>query len=463
MRDLSPPCTTMSLQKTLMVQKTLKTATNKNFSSVGRFLVNAEGRYVYENPFCPNCNSKNISLCGWYRCEDKLILELGLEVKQSHYTCNDCGCTFSTPFEEIQDFKRKLKKYLKEQSFELFNRGMSFGGIAEQLSKDFISISEETVRMYYYSICREYRNKKTLKASGYFYVDCQFLKKKGQNMCRLSVIDAIYKNCIVDIRIPAESVEEVVNELRLRLLPYKKKCFIVDGKIGLEEALKEEFGVDVQVCVYHTNARIIDDYVKTYGVNIGLLQTRNMYSLLTILTNHDAEVNFLNRKLNELENFKKQLGNTSEEFWKKSVAAHENKLLQEFRDFRRSLKRYRRKQDKYLIRRNMNEIKDKIKQAEILLTEKKEIKRLKIVKEKLDSFTVFLKDNQVPPTNCGVEHYYSKTLTKTDKKRFKSNDAMDKRLIACKARWNKWTSPTINLIDLFRQFARLARLFMLPT
>ena len=116
---------------------------------------------------------------------------------------------------------------------------------------------------------------------------------------KFSVIDIVNKKCLVDIIIEAEANEEIIDRLRLHLLPYEVRGMVVDGKGGLLRALKKEFSVPIQRCIMHVQKLIVQDYIKKYGKNLSLLQLRNMYMQLNILMNHDAEVQMLNRLLKE--------------------------------------------------------------------------------------------------------------------------------------------------------------------
>ena len=79
-----------------------------------------------------------------------------------------------------------------------------------------------------------------------------------------------------------------------------------------------------------------------------------------------------------------------------------------------------------------------------------------------ESLTAFLHVEGLPPTNNGVEQYYADTLTKTDKKRFRSLEAIRTRIAACRAQWNGWITPSVTLLDILRQFGTLFYLFGRP-
>ncbi len=116
----------------------------------------------------------------------------------------------------------------------------------------------------------------------------------------------------------------------------------------------------------------------------------------------------------------------------------------------------------YLIPRTEEEMRQKLEDARLFLIEKHEKKRLTMLEENWKSLTQFIHTEGLPPTNNNVEHYYARTLTKTEKKRFRSLSAITTRITACRAMWNGWVTPSVTLIDILREFAKLFYLFGKP-
>ena len=403
-----------------------------------QFLITAKGKYIQLNPICLNCGSHSVVHNGYYECESRLIKDLGLKIKHGHYLCKCCNKTFSIKFPGLQLFLNDLHKFLSETCFRLYIDGLTFGAISEYIQEHFcISISEETVRQYYKEVAQKYNDMKVLETSGFFCVDCQHLKINGAKSFRLSVMDAVKKKCITDVIITAETNSEIIDKLRLSLLPFTIKGFIVDGKSGLVDDIEKEFKVPVQRCIFHIQQLIVRDYIKK-NKKMNLLELRNMYMMLSIFTNHDAEIEFLNQKLNE-----------------KIIFQDEKRGLEEFYNFRKNLKKFRRKQKKYLIPRTEEEMKEKFRQAKIFLIEKHEKRRLKKIEKEWESITRFLHIEGLPSTNNAVEHYYSKTLTKTEKKKFRDLYAIKEKITACKTIFNKWFKPTTTLQEILQKFAQL--------
>lgn len=421
------------------VQTRLKTQSFNNLpDEFQQFLITAQGKYMQLNARCPHCGGSHVVHNGYYECEAQLIKALGLNVKHGHYLCKTCGKSFSTKFPGLQLFLNDLHKFLAETCFKLYLDGLSFGAIANYIKEHFcISLSKETVRQYYKEIAAQYKKMNVLEASGFFNVDCQHLKVNGEKTYRLTIMDAVNKKCVTDVIITAETNSEIIDRLRLSLLPFTIKGFIVDGKMGLDDELEKEFKVPVQRCIFHVQQIIVRDYINKYK-KMNLLQLRNMYMMLSIFVNHDAEVQFLNQKINE-----------------KVINQDDKKRLEEFYEFRKDLRKFRRKQDVYLIVRTEEEMIEKLEEAKKFLIEKHEIRRLKKIEKKWNKVTQFLHIDGLPPTNNTVEHYYSKTLSKTEKKKFRDLYAIKEKITACRVVFNNWFKPTISLKEILQRFARL--------
>lgn len=445
----------------LEVQEKLETQSLKNLPKpFERFLVTANGKYMWLNPICPFCKSRYVVHNGYYACEDSLVSSLGLQIRQGHYLCRACKKTFSTRFPGLDLFLHDFRTFLEETCFHLFVKGLTFGAIGQYFQEHYnIPMSDETARQSYLKITRKYRDEKVLESSGKFCIDCQHLKVNGNKAVRLSIVDAVTKKCLVDIVVEAENNEEIIDRLRLHLLPYEIKGFVVDGKGGLKEALEKEFGVPVQLCVMHFQKLIVMDYEKAYGKTLSLLQLRNQYLLLSILMDHDAELQVLDKKLEELGLFKSQVVFQNNQLRAEVLANEEKKLIRSFYEFRESLYRHRRKQEQYLVPRTEKEMVEKFRRAKMFLIEKHEIARLVKMEEEWKALTRFLYVKGLPPTNNTVEHYYAKTLTKTKKKQFRAIDALKQKIAACRAVYNKWFIPTVTLRSLLQQYAKLLNLF----
>jgi len=432
------------MTQTIQIQERLKTQSFNNLpEEIQRFLITAQGKYIWLNPICPHCCSDSVVHNGYYECESELIKSLGLRIRHGHYLCKACAKTFSTKYPGLIEFENIFKLYLKENCFELFVQGLSLDKISIWINQRFpTKVNKETVREYYTELCNEFKSQNILKSSGFFNVDCQHTKVNGVKSYRLTIIDAISKKCLADVVIPFETNERIIERLRLHLLPYKIKGFIVDGKLGLADDIKKEFSVPVQRCIFHVQQLIVKDYLKKYGKNMSLLQQRNMYLLLSIFTNHDIEVQFLNQRIKE-----------------KTCDQDERRGKNQFYDFRKDLKKFRRKQKQYLIPRTEEEMKQKLKEAEKFITEPFEKKRIQKIKDEWKMITQFLHTEGLSPTNNNVEHYYSKTLTKTEKKRFRGLEALKNKITATKAIFNGWFKPTVTLQEILQKYAILSYRF----
>ena len=71
--------------------------------------------------------------------------------------------------------------------------------------------------------------------------------------------------------------------------------------------------------------------------------------------------------------------------------------------------------------------------------------------ENWEKFTLFQHDSRVQPTSNGIEQYFAATLAKTDKKDFRSKEAVSRELAACQAEWNgNQIFSTTKLVEVLR-------------
>ena len=70
-----------------------------------------------------------------------------------------------------------------------------------------------------------------------------------------------------------------------------------------------------------------------------------------------------------------------------------------------------------------------------------------------------MRTKELVPTNNAIEHYFSKTLTKTEKKVFRTRIALKEKILACKVMFNQWFKPTITLQEIFIKYVKIFLLF----
>jgi len=231
--------------------------------------------------------------------------------------------------------------------------------------------------------------------------------------------------------------------------------FIVDMNSRYPELIRELFpNAKIQWCIFHLDKLIWKELQDEFGKNPPLCQLYNVYTLFDIFFDHSLELVKLQELLKKFETLK-----TKDEKSNKQI---EKTLRKEFSQFVKGLKKQRRREHKKVPRKTLAESEETF--ATIIqqstLYPKKLQKRINYIQENWNKFTLFQRDTRVEPTNNGVEHYFAATLTKTDKKDFRSNAAVTRELTAAQAEWNgaKLFSTT-KLIEVIPLIGLLYRAF----
>jgi len=438
-----------------------------------RFAVRSDGKFHEIDPSCPKCGSMDVVDNGNDKCKSKIIKELGLTIKRGKCKCNRCGKTWTVRYEDVELFIQQYKQLVKMDVFQLVVFGVSLDKVVEHVAKVFNkNISHEWVRQLYINSAKTVEQKKVVQTSGIFHYDEQWLKVNGKKCFRVVVLDAVTGNVIFDETVENSKIETLKDKLRMRMLPYKKEVFIVDLKKSYPDMLKELFPkAKVQWCLFHLNQLIIDDFkaskkLNKYGKKVLPMQELyNQYLLFSFFLNHEVELSFLKKQLKKLEQHKELLKGCG--VYKAEdttlIGFYEMKLIQKFTEFRKSLKKNRRKHKyKYLLKRSKEESAELLEKVwkEITLFPKKVRARIRKIRKNWEKFTQFQQNPLVPPTNNAVEQYYSATMQKTEKKKWRTETNLDLKLKIVREKWNQTLKKLkFNFLEFLQLFAKIYYLF----
>lgn len=417
-------------------------------NSESRFYITPQNKFKQTEPICTRCNRKAIDN-GYYKNRTKLVNELGLEIKYGQYEC-ECGNRWSVRCEEVDEFVARYKNIIKQLVFNLCGFGLSLDKISETVLLTFSkNISKEWIRQLFLKAASNIRQLKVTKTSGIFHYDEQVVWINGKKFFRFVIKDAVLKNVILDKKFDNLEKETVKEAIRIALAHYNVSVFITDMDLKYPDILNELYPDSKhQLCIFHLNKLILKEFIDSLGKKIPLGQLYNMYSLFNLFFNHDKEINFLKKQLKKLS--------------KVESKEYEKQLINEFYKYRDSLKRNRRrKMGSKLKKRTKNQtlkLLSKI-ENEAFLYPKKLKKRIKLIRKNLDKFAVFQDNPLVPPTNNNVEHYYSSTLQKTDKKRFRSDSWLNAKLELFKARENGLRFGVVNFFEFLVLCGKIFMLF----
>ena len=440
----------------------------QNFASERKFSINLSGKFYEIDPVCPDCGSISVVHNGNDKCKSKFVKEFDLVIKRGKFKCKKCNHTWTTHYKDAELFVQQYKQLIGTTVFNLCCNDLSLDKIVEHISTVFSKkISHEWVRQLYINAAKTIEQKKVLQTSGIFHYDEQYTKVNKKEYARVVVIDSITKKVIFDETVDNSRIETLKDKLNMKMLPYKKEAFIVDLALGYPAMLKDLFpDIKVQWCLFHLNKLIIKDFegskkFNKYGKKILPLQELyNQYLLFDLFFNHEVELRFLKRQLKKLSERKEILKSYEEE---NLISFYEMKLISEFTESRKSLKKHRRKyKNKYLLRRTKQEslrLLEKLRK-EISFFPKQVQKRIKKIKKNFDKFGLFQENHLIPPTNNTIEQYYSATLQKTKKKKFRCNESLHLKLKIVREKWNQTLENLkFNFIEFLQLFAKIHYFF----
>lgn len=441
-----------------------------------RFAIRADGKFHEIDPLCPRCDSMDVVDNGNDKCKSKIVRKFGLVIKRGKCKCNSCGNTWTVRCKDVERLIQQYKQLIKMTVFPLVVFGVSLDKVVEYVAAVFNEkISYEWVRQLYINTAKTVEQKKVLQTSGIFHYDEQWVKVNGKKYFRVVVLDAVTNSVIFDETVEDSKVETLKDKLRMRMLPYRKEVFIVDLRKGYPDMLKELFPkVKIQWCLFHLNQLIIDDFkaskkLNKYGKKVLPLQELyNQYLMFNPFLNHGVELSFLRRQLKKLDQHKECLKGCG--VYKAEdttlIGFYEMKLIQEFTEFRKGLKKNRKKHKyKYLLRRGKEESIELFEKIwkEITLFPKKVQSRIRKIRKNWDKFTQFQENPLVPPTNNAVEQYYSATMQKTEKKKWRSTTSLNLKLKIAREKWNQTIENLkFNFLNFLQLFAKI-HYFFAPT
>lgn len=396
------------------------------------YFVSYDGKIKTGKTFCPHCGCLNYVDNGYHQVENSLIISLGLKINIAQFCCKKCGTFWSSNRELIDDIIQKEKDFVKSLLIGAARQGLSFGG-ASSLVEETVghTYSPQYLHELYTNALDQFKQEKFCSASGVYYYDEQFLLADGKEVCRLTLKDVVTNKVIIDKQTENAQKETIKKTLFEALNGLPVNAFIVDMNRTYPELIHELYPqAKIQWCIFHLYKLIWKEFHDEVGKKLSLVQLYNAYTLFDIFFDHSLELQKLDELLKKCEKYK-----TNDQ---KSNREIEQSLRQEFGEFVKNLKKKRRREHKLTPRRTLNQsekIFNTIKYQSILYPKKLQ-KRIQSINDNWEKFTLFQHDSRVQPTTNGIEHYFAATLSKTDKKDFRSKAAVTRELNACRAEWN---------------------------
>lgn len=410
-----------------------------------RYVASIDGKIRTASVCCPNCASCNYVNNGYHAIKDSLVQSLGLNIKISQFECKRCGFRWSTQRELIDRIIAKEKEFVKSVMIGAARMGLSFERSCT-LAQDTMSVGYSPQHLYelYVSALDQVKIERAASASGVYYYDEQFLRENGKEVCRLTIRDQVSGQILLDKRDVDAQENTIKRAMHEALDGLPVEAFTIDMATRYPSIIAELYpNAQIQWCIFHLDKLIWKEVTEEFSKNPPLHQLYNAYLLFNIFFDHTRELEKLKELLTQLKNQR-----TNNDKKHKEV---EDGLREEFRKFVKAHKKQRRRNKTNAPRRTIQESKDIFEaiKHEAVLFPKSLQKRIRRIEGNWDRFTLFQRDARVHPTNNGMEQYFAATLSKTDKKNFRSTNAVIRELRACQAEWNGTKLfPTTSLSEL---------------
>lgn len=376
------------------------------------------------------CMSTNIKYNGYYKSSSFILKNLGMEIKVGQCECNYCGLRWSVDANELYQLLEKFKEGIREFATQIRSEKNSLHKTA-RLTEAIIGkkYSHESINRWHKTKTNPLQEKevKDEDCSGYYVYDEQEVKAGGNKMQRLALRDITIKHPIAE-EIKDDKKKETIREFLIRNLK-NKPCIsmIVDGDTSYPDIITNDLGMNYQIDIRH----LFDNIRKTfkeecaYGVGhkkLHLADELKKQELYDVFYPRKELISFVKRGLKMLDKIKDK--NLKEE---KDVELQ--KKLTELKNERR--KKRRRKDYAHEHKTHtLNKARKKFNSVKLLKCYyPKELQKwIDKIEEDWEHYTLFLADRNVPPTSNLIEQYFSSTLQRSEKKKFRNIDYLNEFL-----------------------------------
>ena len=222
--------------------------------------------------------------------------------------------------------------------------------------------------------------------------------------------------------------KEIIREFLVRNLENKPKIsMIVDGDTSYPEIITEDLGMNYQIDIRHLFDNIRKAFKEecAYGVGhkkLHLMDELKKQELYNVFYPRRELISFVRGGLKRLDKIK-------DEDKREEKDVELQKKLMELKNERK--KKRRRKDYVHEHKKHtLNKAKKKFDSVKMLRSYyPKELQKwIDKIEEDWEHYTLFLVDRNVPPTSNGIEGYFSSTLQRSEKKKFRNLDSLNEFL-----------------------------------
>ena len=375
----------------------------------------------------PQCRSTDIKYNGYHQSTSFILKNIGMKIKVGQCECCNCGLRWSVDIDELYQLLEQLKEETREFATQIRSEKNSLDKTAS-LIETIIGrrYSHESINRWYKARTSPLQEEKIEDGtcSGYYAYDEQEVRAGGKKMQRLTLRDITMKPPIAE-EIKDDKKKETIREFLVRNLEKKPKIsMIVDGDTSYPEIITEDLGMNYQIDIRHLfdNLRKAFKEECAYGVGhkkLHLMDELKKQELYDVFYPRKELISFVKRGLKKIDKIK-------DECKREEKDVELQKKLMELKNERR--KRRRRKDYFHEHKKHtLNKAKKKFDSVKMLrgYYPKELQKWIDKIEEDWGHYTLFLVDRNVPPTSNFIEQYYSSTLQRSEKKKFRNLDSLN--------------------------------------
>jgi len=374
----------------------------------------------------PECTSTNVKRNGFHESQSFIMKEIGMNLKVGQFECNDCGSRWSIDAGEVYSLLEDFKEQIRNLAIEIKSNNNSLIKTAKFID---IAVGKKYSHM---SISRWYKAKTSVLQeeeiskedySGYYVYDEQEVSAGGKRFQRLALRDLKIKQPIAEELAPDKTKETIRRFLIKNLQNQLRIAMIVDGDASYPDIITNDLKMNYQLDIGHLFENISKAFKNecAYGVGhkkLHLADELKKQEIFDIFYPRKELITFIKGGLKTLSKIKNE--SIREE---KDVELQKELFgLKQERKKARRRKGYISEHKKYTI----NKAKKKFEFVKTLYNfYSKPIQKL-IDRIEVDwtHYTLFLADKNVPPTSNLIEQYFSSTLQRSDKKKFRNVNSL---------------------------------------
>src|SRR3989338_1445947 len=372
----------------------------------------------------PECGSANVKFNGYHESKSLIAQQLDITIKVGQCECNDCGHRWSVDVSDMykifETFKEKVRDFASEIRAEKNSLYCTAYLMGTLIGKRYSHVS---IDRWFKARTQVLQENKASTCSGYYLYDEQEVRAAGKTMQRLALRDS--KTCqLIAEEVKYDKKKDTIMEFLTRNLRDKLKItMIIDGDPSYPDIITHDLKMNYQLDIRHLfdNIRKAFKDECAYGVGhkkLHMADELKKQELYDIFYPRKELIFFIKDGLKKLDMIKDR--SLKEET--------DDKLQKELTKLKNERRKKRRRKG-FVHEHKDYTLKEARKKLDYVKTLKnyypKDVKKIidNIAKD-WDHYALFLKDTNVPPTSNGIEQYFSSTLRRSEKKKFRTLDSL---------------------------------------